>query len=96
MTMTARIVNAGNRTGDVLTIERVDPDGNVLYRDPAERIPFRRSIGRGEAPQLDEYLGYSVDQAPLVRIYVEPNVHEDVYIGEPQVVIVDPPTQRRT
>ena len=83
MTMTSYLVNAGNRTGDRLAIELIDPDPEKCKK---------RVISRGNKFDLHEFVGYNAETSPTIRIYVAKNAPgADEWAGEPQIMITDEP-----
>ena len=83
MTMKSYLVNAGNRTGDRLAIELVDPDPEKCKK---------RVISRGDKFDLWEFVGYSAESAPAIRIYVtEYSAGADEWADEPQITVTDKP-----
>ena len=83
MTMKSYLVNAGNRTGDRLVIELIHPDPEKCRK---------RALSRGEKFDLWEFVGYSVETAPIIQIYVGKDAAgEDEWADEPQITIADKP-----
>ena len=82
MTMKAILVNAGNRTGDKLKIQKVSSDGIVTKE---------KTMVRGEAFNIYEFAGNNETDVPDVRITIMYNGADDKYVDNPQVVVVDKP-----
>ena len=86
MTMKAMLVNTGNRTGDVLVLEKheIPPSG-------PPRI-CRREIRRGQQFDIHEFIGYSAANAVEIKIWSEsrgqPGPNDSA--GTPQIIVVDP------
>lgn len=76
MTMRATVVNRGNRTGDVLIVRRMNPDGTS----------DTKRLKRGDAFDLDApYHG-------AVTYEVQAEMAEsDDWVGNPQLTVTDPP-----
>lgn len=79
MTIKPLLINAGNRTADILTIDKLDGEGNVLTS---------HTLRRGEIVDIGLYIGYSADSAPTVRIHCA-HGDDDEYVDNPQVLVVD-------
>ena len=89
MTMKAMLVNTGNRTGDVLVLEK-----HVKSTDP-EKPPTvtRREIRRGQQFDIHEFTGYDAVSAVEIKIWSEsrgqPGPNDSA--GTPQIIVTDPP-----
>ena len=83
MTMKSYLVNAGNRTGDRLAIELVDPDPKKCKK---------LILHRGQKVDLWEFTGHDPEAVPNVRMYVAKDAAgEDEWAGEPQITVTDEP-----
>ena len=83
MTMKSYLVNAGNRTGDRLTIELIHE-----VHEKCKKIV----LSRGQKFDLWEFVSHDPEAVPNVRIYVAPDAAgEDSWAGEPQIMITDEP-----
>ena len=78
MTMKAWLANAGNLTGDKLTVLKMTADG-----------PHKITIKRGEMLDLFQFMGHDEESAPAIRIICEKGTGR--YVGEPSVVMFDQP-----
>ena len=79
MTMKARIINLGNRTGDVLEVHARGMGGN----GHVDRLK------RGDYVDLD--IEHDPSKKAHFEIKVPMNNTEDKFAGEPQVLIADRP-----
>ena len=77
MTMKAQAVNLGNRTGDVLRVERLGADGLPLET---------RTLKRGDRLDVDASYG----QGNTYR-FTAVSGADDEWAGHPQVMVVDWP-----
>ena len=77
MTMKAQAVNLGNRTGDVLRVERLGDDGLPLET---------RTVKRGELIGIEAHYR----KGSTYRFTAVSGV-DDKWAGAPQVVVVDQP-----
>ena len=88
MTLTAKVVNTGNRTGDELLIVH---QNHKLWNNETKQMEDRhRSIRvkRGEVVHLP--FGGESDPA-ILHVYAEPHEPDDDYLGEVQILVADAP-----
>ena len=78
MTMTAKLVNAGNRSSDRIKVAKVAEDGTV---------ELVHVLGRGSVQDIHKIMGHSQEDAPTIKIWCE---HEatDQWCGQVQVIAV--------
>ena len=77
VTMKAQAVNLGNRTGDVLQVERLGADGVPLETN---------TVRRGDRIDVEAHY----DKGSVYRFTAVPGA-DDQWAGNPQVVVVDAP-----
>lgn len=80
MTMQAKIVNCGNRTGDILIVK------TVSVRDKTEKL--LATLGRGQSCKFSPS-----DQESIVLVSTHAAADDDTdrFVGEPIVQVTDPP-----
>ena len=80
MTMNAKAVNLGNRTGDLLMVEGKEWNGKSTLL----------TVGRGECAKLNNFIAHSREAAIKKPLYIWcESGPEDAWAGEMELVVKD-------
>ena len=91
MTLSAKVVNTGNRTGDEL---RIIHQNHKWYNSETKQMedrPRHFGVKRGEVVHLP--FGGESDPA-ILHVHAEPHEPVDDYVGEVQILVADAPRSR--